>query len=58
MDIDNPVDLVAFLRMSPPAPTRTLAFLEQSGIAGRLLAAEPDPLELTLLITGFVHMSN
>ena len=37
MDIDNPVDLVVFLRMSPPAPTRTLAFLEQSGIAGRLL---------------------
>ena len=30
MDIDNPVDLVAFLKMSPPAPTRTLAFLEQS----------------------------
>jgi 2-phospho-L-lactate guanylyltransferase len=39
MDIDNPVDLVAFLRMSPPLPTRTLAFLEQSGVAGRLLAA-------------------
>ena len=39
MDIDNPADLVAFLRMSPPAPTRTLAFLEQSGVAGRLLAA-------------------
>lgn len=38
MDIDNPADLVAFLRMSPPAPTRTLAFLEQSGIASRLLA--------------------
>ena len=38
MDIDNPVDLVAFLRMSPSAPTRTLAFLEQSGVAGRLLA--------------------
>ena len=42
MDIDNPVDLVAFLRMSPPVPTRTLAFLEQSGIAGRLLAADQD----------------
>jgi 2-phospho-L-lactate guanylyltransferase len=38
MDIDHPVDLVTFLRMSPPVPTRTLAFLEQSGIAGRLLA--------------------
>ena len=39
MDIDNPADLVAFLRMSPPAPTRTLAFLEQSGVAARLLEA-------------------
>jgi len=38
MDIDNPVDLVAFLRMSPRMPTRTLTFLEQSGISGRLLA--------------------
>jgi 2-phospho-L-lactate guanylyltransferase len=38
MDIDNPVDLVTFLRMSPPARTRTLDFLEQAGIAGRLLA--------------------
>lgn len=37
MDIDNPVDLVAFLKMSPPVRTRTLAFLEQSGVAGRLL---------------------
>jgi 2-phospho-L-lactate guanylyltransferase len=39
MDIDNPADLVDFLKMSPPAPTRTLAFLERSGVAGRLLAA-------------------
>jgi 2-phospho-L-lactate guanylyltransferase len=39
MDIDHPVDLVAFLRMSPAIRSRTLAFLEQSGIAGRLLAA-------------------
>jgi 2-phospho-L-lactate guanylyltransferase len=38
MDIDNPVDLVAFLRMSPALPTRTLAFLKQSGIASHLLA--------------------
>jgi 2-phospho-L-lactate/phosphoenolpyruvate guanylyltransferase len=38
MDIDNPVDLVAFLRMSPALPTRTLAFLKQSGLAARLLA--------------------
>jgi 2-phospho-L-lactate guanylyltransferase len=42
MDIDHPVDLISFLRMSPPVPTRTLAFLEQSGIAGRLLAADQD----------------
>jgi len=42
MDIDNPVDLVSFLRMSPPIPTRTFAFLEQSGIARRLLAANQD----------------
>jgi 2-phospho-L-lactate/phosphoenolpyruvate guanylyltransferase len=41
MDIDNPVDLVTFLKMSPPVRTRTLAFLEQSGVAGRLLAS-PD----------------
>jgi 2-phospho-L-lactate/phosphoenolpyruvate guanylyltransferase len=39
MDIDNPVDLVTFLRMAPRVPTRTLAFLEQSGTADRLLAA-------------------
>jgi 2-phospho-L-lactate guanylyltransferase len=42
MDIDNPVDLVAFLRMCPPVPTRTLAFLKQSGLAGRLLSADQD----------------
>src|SRR5580704_6229735 len=40
VDIDHPVDLVTFLRLSPPVPTRTLAFLEQSGIAGRLLTAD------------------
>jgi 2-phospho-L-lactate/phosphoenolpyruvate guanylyltransferase len=40
MDIDNPVDLVTFLRMSPRVSTRTLAFLEQSGVAGRLLATK------------------
>ena len=43
MDIDHPVDLLAFLRLSPRVPTRTLAFLEQSGIAGRLLTADQDP---------------
>jgi 2-phospho-L-lactate/phosphoenolpyruvate guanylyltransferase len=42
MDIDHPIDLVAFLRLSPPVHTRTLAFLEQSGIAGRLLTADQD----------------
>ncbi len=41
MDIDNPVDLITFLRMSPPVRTRTLAFLEQAGIANRLMAREP-----------------
>jgi 2-phospho-L-lactate guanylyltransferase len=41
MDIDNPVDLVTFLKMSPAVRTRALAFLEQSGVAGRLLAS-PD----------------
>ncbi|MGO9417801.1 2-phospho-L-lactate guanylyltransferase [Roseiarcus sp.] len=40
MDIDHPVDLVNFLKMSPSVPTRTLAFLEQSGIAARLLTAD------------------
>ncbi len=42
MDIDHPVDLVKFLKMSPSAPTRTLAFLEHSGIAARLQTAEKD----------------
>ncbi len=39
MDIDNPVDLITFLKMAPPVRTRTLAFLEQAGIADRLMAA-------------------
>jgi 2-phospho-L-lactate guanylyltransferase len=39
MDIDHPADLVAFLKMAPRVPTRTLAFLEESGVAKRLLAA-------------------
>jgi 2-phospho-L-lactate/phosphoenolpyruvate guanylyltransferase len=38
MDIDNPVDLVTFLKMSPTVRTRTIDFLEQAGIANRLLA--------------------
>ena len=42
MDIDHPADLTTFLRLSPPLLTRTLAFLEQSGIAARLLTAETD----------------
>ena len=37
MDVDNPADLVMLMKMAPPAPTRTLAFLEQSGVAARLL---------------------
>lgn len=41
MDIDHPADLIAFLKMSPPVRTRTLAFLEQSGVASRLLAIDP-----------------
>ena len=43
IDIDHPADLVTFLGLSPPLPTRTLAFLEQSGVAARLLAADQDP---------------
>jgi 2-phospho-L-lactate/phosphoenolpyruvate guanylyltransferase len=51
MDIDNPVDLLAFLKMSPAASTRTLAFLERSGVAGRLLAmGEPSPRDITYYI--------
>ncbi len=38
MDIDNPVDLVTFLKISPIVRTRTLIFLQQSGVADRLLA--------------------
>jgi 2-phospho-L-lactate guanylyltransferase len=37
MDIDHPVDVVAFLRMAPRVRTRTLGFLEESGIAERVL---------------------
>jgi 2-phospho-L-lactate/phosphoenolpyruvate guanylyltransferase len=48
MDIDNPVDLIAFLKNPARASTRTLAFLEQSGVAGRLLAmGEPSPSNTT-----------
>jgi 2-phospho-L-lactate/phosphoenolpyruvate guanylyltransferase len=42
MDIDHPADLVTFLKMSPRVPTGTLAYLERSGIADRLLAADRD----------------
>ena len=42
MDIDNPVDLVTFLKMPPQVRTRTLAFLEHSGVADRLMAARQD----------------
>ena len=37
MDIDNPADLITFLKMAPPVRTRTLAFLERAGAADRLL---------------------
>jgi 2-phospho-L-lactate guanylyltransferase len=33
MDIDHPADLAMFLRMTPRVVTRTLSYLEQSGIA-------------------------
>jgi 2-phospho-L-lactate guanylyltransferase len=39
MDIDHPVDLLAFLQMPAPASTRTAGFLEQSGIARMLLTS-------------------
>ena len=42
MDIDHPADLVTFLRLSQPAPSRTLGFLQQSGIADRLLTQNQD----------------
>ncbi len=38
MDIDHPADLARFLRMQPRVETRTLAFLEASGIDRRVLA--------------------
>jgi len=39
MDIDHPADLAALLRMSPPRPSRTLSFLQHSGVAENVLAA-------------------
>ncbi|MBN9564456.1 MAG: 2-phospho-L-lactate guanylyltransferase [Alphaproteobacteria bacterium] len=33
MDIDHPVDLAMFLRMTPRLSTRTLAWLEEAGVA-------------------------
>jgi 2-phospho-L-lactate guanylyltransferase len=42
MDIDHPVDLMTFLKLSPRIPTRTLVYLQQSGIAARLLTADQD----------------
>jgi 2-phospho-L-lactate guanylyltransferase len=41
MDIDHPVDLAAFLRMSPRIETETLSFLEESGLSVAILAAFP-----------------
>ena len=46
MDIDHPADLAMFLRMTPRVPTRTLAWLEESGVARVVLdssAASPSP---------------
>lgn len=37
MDIDHPADLVRFLRMTPRVETRTLAYLEASGLARTVL---------------------
>jgi 2-phospho-L-lactate guanylyltransferase len=42
MDIDHPADLVAFLKMSSSALTRTHALLRQWGIASRLPTADQD----------------
>jgi 2-phospho-L-lactate guanylyltransferase len=36
MDIDYPADLAAFARMAPPMRTRTMAFLEETGVLERL----------------------
>jgi 2-phospho-L-lactate guanylyltransferase len=33
MDVDHPADLAMLLRMTPRVPTRTLRYLEESGIA-------------------------
>lgn len=42
MDIDHPVDLAMFLRMTPRIETETLAFLEASGLAAAILQAFPE----------------
>lgn len=44
MDIDHPVDLAAFLRMTPRIETETLIFLEESGLSAVILAAFPPAL--------------
>ncbi len=49
MDIDHPADLAMFLRMTPRVPTRTLAWLEGSGVARAVLDSSgrrpsPNPL--------------
>ncbi len=44
MDIDHPVDLARFLHMPPTVETRTLSFLEASGI-DRLLVGAPHGTE-------------
>ncbi len=40
MDIDHPADLAMFLAMRPRMPTRTLAYLDQSGLAATVLGRE------------------
>jgi 2-phospho-L-lactate/phosphoenolpyruvate guanylyltransferase len=40
MDIDHPADLAMFLRMTPRVPTRTLIWLEESGLARVVLGSD------------------
>lgn len=42
MDIDHPVDLAAFLRMTPRIETETLVFLETAGLSAAILQAFPE----------------
>ena len=42
MDIDHPIDLATFIRMTPRIETETLDFLENSGLAAAILRAFPE----------------